>query len=275
MGWNGSDGKKKTTLQSTKSKKHSIVIWTVVLLTVIFGFIFFTSKPEENNVTVLEKKSKVVKEHAKSPQKKNSKVSPKLVTEKREEALKEISTNRVAKHSGKFIDISKAIIIPHKEKPKVFKHSAEESIASLLEATPGNVVIGNIDYHKKGKFEKSLRESMTDPTVISDNDSEYVKDLKLAVSDVKKELLTRMKAGENPADIMTQSRAELQKLGFYRMELEKELKQIRKDPNIDKDSYNLFVEAANQMLKNKGGEPLFAPKVVYRQLMLKEKRSQQ
>ena len=84
-----------------------------------------------------------------------------------------------------------------------------------------------------------------------------------------------MKAGENPADIMTQSRAELQKLGFYRMELEKELKQIRKDPNIDKDSYNLFVEAANQMLKNKGGEPLFAPKVVYRQLMLKEKRSQQ
>ena len=83
-----------------------------------------------------------------------------------------------------------------------------------------------------------------------------------------------MQSGEDVAKIMHQSRAELQDLGIYRMELQNELKSIRKETDITASEYEQFVEAANKMLEKKGAEQLKTPKIIYRQLQLREKRNQ-
>lgn len=183
-----------------------------------------------------------------------------------------VPTNRVRKHSGRFIDISKAIIPPRKDPPRRFDHHAEEDIASLLEVVPGEVLVGSIDYHKKGLFMKSFRESLVSPTLTQQDDSAYMKDLKRAVTDVKADLRERMDRGEDIAQIMEDSRKELQELGCYRMELERELANVRKDSSTTIEDYEDFVKAANVLLEKKGAKPLKIPKVIYNQFKLRKQR---
>lgn len=182
-------------------------------------------------------------------------------------------TNRVAKHSGRFIDISKARIMPRRDKPRRFDHQAEEAIASLLEITPGATIVGSIDYHKHGRFEQSFKESLASPTQTLQTDDAYTRELKSAVNEVKADLKQRMDAGEDIADLMTKSRDELQQLGLFRMQLQRELNEIRKDDKTTAEEYEDFVKAANVMLEQKGAKPLTIPRVVYNQLLLRQERT--
>ena len=131
-----------------------------------------------------------------------------------------------------------------------------------------------LNYHKKNRFVNSLKQALENPTRIDENDSAYSVELKNSVRDVINDLAQRMKKGEDVAATMKQARSDLQELGIFRMELQNELKNIRKTTDVTTTEYEEFVAAANKMLIEKGAEPLKIPKIVYHQLKLREERKE-
>lgn len=259
-----------------KGKKISLCFYVAAIFTAIIIAVSFFLNGEDKKVSKeLPRKTKKISRVSAAKKMKPS--IRKDITENTNQetnvAKKSISP-RKGKHSGRFVDVSKAIFIPRKDPPRRFVNDAEEDIASLLEVIPGEMLIGEINYHKKNRFVDSLKAAIKNPTTVTPDDSPYTVELKNAVQDVISDLSQRMQSGEDVAKIMHQSRAELQDLGIYRMELQNELKSIRKETDITASEYEQFVEAANKMLEKKGAEPLKTPKIIYRQLQLREKRNQ-
>ena len=151
---------------------------------------------------------------------------------------------------------------------KLFRQTSEELIAGLIDTQPGVMVIGEIPYHK---FENDFTAAAIDKIELTDDDSDYERELKIAVEETKKAICDIMgKEGRSFADIMTEARQEQQSLAQYRLDLEDELRQIRKSGEYDADEYDKFVQAANKMLEAKGAAPLKTPGVYYRQLKLNQ-----
>ena len=272
MAWNQPTSIKPPYRKSSKPKYPFVLIafLTLIIATVFLLFYFYNGEPtaEGNCATEINKhyRKKVVSTVKKSPE-------PRLVPAESNNAISQEEIKPKGKHSGKFVDVSKAIFIPRKDPPRRFVNDAEEDIASLLEVIPGEMLIGEINYHKKNRFVKSLKAAIDNPTRINDDDDDYARELKNAVRDVVNDLSQRMNSGEDVASIMQQSRNELQELGIFRLELQNELKNIRKSNDISVEEYEDFVQAANKMLEQKGAAPLKTPKIVYRQLKLREERS--
>lgn len=154
-------------------------------------------------------------------------------------------------------------------KPSIFKHVAEMQIQGLLEIEPGDLVVGEIEYGKH--FTDSLRESFKDDIVINADDDANTRECKQAVMEIKKELKDRMANGEDVAKLMSDSRADLQRLGMYRQELENQVRSIldEKLPHgelSDQDVKDLYA-AANKMLESKGIPALRMPTKLFLRAM--------
>ena len=156
-------------------------------------------------------------------------------------------------------------IVLGSHQPKIFKHSAEEHISWLLEMKVGEPVIGDMAYGDA--FLKSFKESLDEPIEILDTDDEATRDLKQAVIETKKELKERMDAGEDIAQIMTDTRNEFQRLGRFKHELQMQLHEIRNDTeNYSDQDVEDFVSAANMMLKDHGIPPIKMGRAIMRGL---------
>ena len=273
MAWN------RSIPQQVKPKKKisRFLPYISILGVVILVVSFFIMSASEDVVLEEDETSSTQKTPKKKPVKqdipKESLESDSTVVETNtvEEAT---PTVKKAKHSGRFVDVSKAIFIPRKDPPRRFINDAEEDVASLLEVIPGEMIVGEINYHKKNRFVNSLKQALENPTRIDENDSAYSVELKNSVRDVINDLAQRMRKGEDVAATMKQARSELQDLGIFRMELQNELKNIRKTTDVSTTEYEEFVAAANKMLIEKGAEPLKIPKIVYHQLKLREERKE-
>lgn len=143
---------------------------------------------------------------------------------------------------------------PRKAKSSIFEHKSENLIASLLVAKPGHTtMIGRPNYKN---INEDFLKSCTEPIIVRETDSEYDRDLKRAMNEVKADLKPRIDAGEDLAEIIEQSRAELRQLVEYKRTLTKEvMDMIRKEASTVED-VDSFVEAANKMLEQKGVAPL-------------------
>ena len=152
----------------------------------------------------------------------------------------------------------------------VFSNTADKFIGQLVNIEPGTPLYGPpIKYDEK--FVRSFLRSLTTPIIIDPDDSPEVAALKRAVRETKIELKARYDDGEDIAQIMTDTRKELQELGLYRSELQAEVnKIIRKDAkNLTDEQMQDFVDAANKMLAERGAKPIVLPGLMKHRLKMK------
>lgn len=158
-----------------------------------------------------------------------------------------------------------------KGKTRRFKRQSDEYIAGVLEIAPGKQVLGFIPFGER--FVQDFKNSLSEKIEILPEDDDYTKAVKESVIETREELKKRMEAGEDVGKIMRDTRAELQKLGLYRNDLQRQVQGfLRKEDVTAKDKAD-FIKAANMMLSEKGLEPIKEPNMLLRQLAIEEERT--
>lgn len=139
-----------------------------------------------------------------------------------------------------------------RSKYSIFKHRSENEIARLLFLKPGDNLIGTPNY--SGALRDDLLNSLEEKILIYPDDTEEIKLIKQHVIEAKTNLKAAHEKGEDIAQIMLEARKECQELARYKRLLTQNIfAAIAEDSNADIDSY---IEAANQMLEEKGIAPL-------------------
>ena len=145
---------------------------------------------------------------------------------------------------------------PRVAKPKyaIFDTRADNEIAFVLSTEPGQMLIGKRNVGPG--FEERFLKSITRPIIVKEDDSDYDKSLKRAVIAAKLELKDAYDRGEDIEKMMDDARDELQRLGRYRAELEKEaLRQLHRKGATAEDVEDM-ISAVNIMLEDKGIAPI-------------------
>lgn len=137
---------------------------------------------------------------------------------------------------------------------RIFKDRANNDIAFVISTEPGTRVLGNHEFGEA--FTKRFLRSLETPIEIDPNDSPHDKELKQAVIEAREELRKAYIAGEDIGKIMNDSRAELQKLGAYKAEIEREVAKLSAKPGVSADDLEDLIDAANLMLEKKGVAPI-------------------
>lgn len=153
-------------------------------------------------------------------------------------------------------------LVKRAPRKKLFKHMCDSQIARVLAIEPGGLILGTLNYHKNRfaeNFAKSLKDA--EPVELKADDTEEERELKLAVIDARKELKAAYDRGEDIAEIMQESEAELHRMQGYRMELRSQLAKVTRDPEYSKADLEDFTTAVNEMLAAKGQKPLKCPKL--------------
>lgn len=151
-----------------------------------------------------------------------------------------------------------------------FHHRSEKEIARLLMLEPGRPLFGSRRYD--ARFEQDFMESLKEPIVISETDSNEDKELKRLVKETKIEITDRMRAGESLKDILEGTRNEFQRLAQYKRNLTKELAGQINSGALSESDLDDLVSAVNQMLKDKGLDPVKNTKFLKRNLKLNNQR---
>lgn len=137
---------------------------------------------------------------------------------------------------------------------KTFKNCADIQIASLLTRRPGDMCIGDPQYERN--FVREFLRSFKNPAIPEPGDTEEQKELKRAVAEVKGDLKARYDAGEDIAKIMRDADNELRQLGAYRKELEAQVDELARKPDVTAEDIEDYVTAANKMLESRGIQPM-------------------
>ena len=145
---------------------------------------------------------------------------------------------------------------------KLFKHTCDSQIARVLAIEPGGLIIGTLNY-KRNRFEENFKKSLKDskPVEIKPDDTPEEVALKEAVIAARAELIAAMERGEDIAEIMQETEAELHKMQSYRFELKAELAKIQRDSSYTPQDLEDFTAAANELLAKRGAKPLACPKL--------------
>lgn len=151
---------------------------------------------------------------------------------------------------------------------KTFKHSADVELGNLLMVEPGDDLLGDTAGMYRG-FNKEFDEALAEPIEYSDGDTPIQREMKQAVNELRKELKDRRANGEDIEKIMEDTRNQLKELSLYRQELEDEVRKLSTDDLTQKD-YEDLVEAANQMLKERGIKPLEMPSTLRHAIRLRK-----
>ena len=142
----------------------------------------------------------------------------------------------------------------------------------MLEVKPGSMIVGDMKYSYR--FVEDFKESLKEQIEILDTDSEYDKQLKRDVIATKKQLKAAMDRGEDIAQIMTDARNELRRLGKYREDLKRQLNEYRAEGNHSDQDIEDFAAAANKMLEANGCRPIKMPTLLLRYVREKQAQDQ-
>jgi len=140
---------------------------------------------------------------------------------------------------------------------RTFKHHSDRMLALLLMAEPGEAMLGSPEELYEG-FDKEFLKSLSDKIVDEADDTEFQRELKSGVRDLRNELKSRLDAGEDIVETMVETRRQLQELALYRDELEAQVINLSTGDLTEKD-YEDLVNAANLMLEERGSKPLEMP----------------
>lgn len=141
---------------------------------------------------------------------------------------------------------------------RAFTCESDKLIGSLITIEPGEGLLGCSEEIYE-EFDKQFEESLKTPIIISNDDPEDIKGMKQAVLDLRKELQQRKLAGESLKQIMIDSRNQLLELGIYRDELSAQVDKLMEDNEFSEKDAGDLVNAANQMLEERGAKPIELP----------------
>ena len=135
------------------------------------------------------------------------------------------------------------------------KNRAENELVILACVPVGTPVIGSREYDEA--FMKDLQQALIEKTEISPDDPEDIRYYKESVIDMKKQLKQMLKNGEDIQQVLTDTRRQLQDLGVYKSQLEREMLRMQHEAGeeVSPEEAKDFVNAANRLLEEKGIEP--------------------
>ena len=166
------------------------------------------------------------------------------------------------------IRIERSTGLPH------FNHPVEDEIATLISVEPGETLVGEISYRGfNGDFVNSLLEKIE----ISEDDSEYDREIKQGVIEIKKDLAERIKNGEDLVQILKDARSELMRGAEYKAQIGELVHEQLLDPNVSDDELKDTIAAANKILESKGIAPIKETKFLRareRVLLAQERKAQ-
>ena len=151
---------------------------------------------------------------------------------------------------------------------KTFKHSADVELGNLLMVEPGDDLLGDSAGMYKG-FNKEFDEALSEPIEFSEDDTPMQREMKQAVKELREELKQRRAKGEDIEKIMEDTRNQLKELSLYRQELEDEVRK-RSTEDLTQKDYEDLVQAANQMLEERGIKPLEMPTTLRHAIRLRK-----
>lgn len=148
---------------------------------------------------------------------------------------------------------------------EIFDHSSENRIAFYLTHKPGDGLVGTPTFGQR--FVNDFLKSLEHPIIVTKDDTPEQAQLKRDMIQVKIDLKQRLDAGEDIAEIMLETHKEYQKLARYKNDIEKELREFRKNPDATLQDVDDFVAAANKLLETKGIAPISLSPIARRMLM--------
>lgn len=149
---------------------------------------------------------------------------------------------------------------------EIFGTRAENEIAMFMTIVPGEGLVGSPDYDES--FKDEFLKSCETPIIIYEDDTEYEKQLKREMEELKIDLRQRMRDGEDICEIMAETREEMMRLGVVRQQIESEMRDMLEGAETLED-FDDCVEAANQLLESQGIAPLRMNPIIRRNMMRK------
>lgn len=147
---------------------------------------------------------------------------------------------------------------------EIFETRAENEIAMFMTMAPGEGLVGSPDYDES--FREEFLKSCESPIIINEDDTEYEKQLKRDMEEIKIDLRQRMRNGEDICEIMAETREEMMRLGVVRQQIEGEMRDMLSESE-SADDFDDCIEAANRILESQGIAPLRINPIVRRNIM--------
>lgn len=273
-GWNGSCIKKQrqnnvVKKNTTLSKVNGWLIISGILVLIVSFVVLFVVFYEQEESTTEATKTNVIKEKEKIKQASTIQTKKKakqevFITNRQGRLVKKVEEKTYVDDKGILRYEGGARVYRNKENRKPFKvmqndpfpklkHRSDYEIATLITVRPGGMLFGQVEYDEK--FKESFINSLTDKNVPVEEDSEWDVELKAAIEETKRELLQRIKAGEDLCEILQEAREESRRLASYKRNVQSIIREKLGDENATENDVKDIIKAANRMLEEKGIEP--------------------
>lgn len=174
----------------------------------------------------------------------------------------------------RWVDPNDLHIVKHPEPRKIFKHSSENQIAVLLQLDPTRMAPFLIGKRRPygDRFVVDFNNSLADKIEINNDDSPEDRELKEAVIGAKQDLYAAMQRGEDVAQVMNDAQRELDLMATCYNDVKAEYQKMLRDENVSDDEVEVFVEAANKVLADRGINGFTMPNLARRQAQLAIRR---
>ena len=286
MGWNGSGGGSTPVKPKVTAKKPSpvrgLVAGAVLVAAVIGCYFAFFSGSDKPQKVVEQKKPTAIKEvkPAAAPKavEKVKPEKPKRLTKKGTPIPDRVQPDEhgVLRWPGglRWVDTNDLDIVKHPAPRRIFKHPSENQIAMMLEMDPTKMAPFLVGHRPKfgDRFIADFNASLYEEIKINDDDPPEDVELKKAVIETKKELHEAMNRGENIAEIMNNAQKELDALCLCYQDIKHEMQKTLKDDTVSDEDAEIFIEAANKILEQKGLNKFSLPNMARRQGILAAQR---
>lgn len=141
---------------------------------------------------------------------------------------------------------------------KAFKYSSEIDLAHLVQIKPGEPIENWVKYGEA--FNRDFLQSMLDHIEISPDDSSDVRALKEAVKELKLEIVKRVREGADPAQLVNETREELQRMGEISEMIRGQMLELVKGENFSDDELLEFQSRVNDKLIEQNLPPITNPR---------------
>jgi len=136
---------------------------------------------------------------------------------------------------------------------QVFKYRCNNQIATYLSITPGDTLVGSLEY--TGKFRDDFLDSIKVPIVVKADDPPEVAQLKKDIIQARLELKQALDRGEDIEQIMIDTHNQLQDLKRVKGSVEMLFRDAVQKCETEEDVDDL-IAASNKLLAEKGIAPL-------------------
>lgn len=136
----------------------------------------------------------------------------------------------------------------------IFEARCDNDLAALLTVPLGTTAVGDPDYERW--FTRDFLKSLETPIVITEDDTLEQAKLKRDMIAAKAELKARHDVGEDIAQVMSETRCELQQFSVYKSEVESMFREMANSPGTTEQDIEDFLGAANALLDSKGIAPI-------------------